>query len=255
MERQARVNIVLDAILFILDPTNWLGTNGIAERLWQHLAYTGLSVGIALVIAVPLGLIIGHTGRGRRIVVVTTNAARALPTFGLLLFLVLIFGLGLWPLIVVLVIMAVPPILAGVYAGVESVDRQTVDAARAIGMTELQIVARVEVPLALPLFVGGLRSAVLQVVATATIAGYVAGGALGRYLIEGLAVRDYARTIVGALLVTALALLAEAILAIAQRLAVPRGVPRGTARFTRTTLARPSGLSEHGAPVTKGISA
>ena len=149
-----------------------------------------------------------------------------------------LYGLGLVPLVVVLVILAIPPLLAGVYAGIESIDRSIIDAARAVGMSEWQILGGVEIPLGLPLMIGGLRSAVLQVIATATIAAYVGLDGLGGFLIDGLAVRDYTIAIVGAILVAALALVIDAILALIQKLVVPRGVSRGTAGTTRSTGSR-----------------
>jgi osmoprotectant transport system permease protein len=255
------VNFIIDAFAFILDPANWAGTTGIGARLNQHLYITGLSVLFAAVIAVPLGLLIGHTGRARGAVIGITGAARALPTFGVMTLFVLIgigfgAGLSLTPVIVVLVVLAIPPLLAGAYAGVEAVDRLTVDAARAQGMTEWQILTRVELPLALPLLVGGLRSATLQVVATATIAAYVAQGGLGRYLIEGIQSRDYLRAVIGAVLVAALALLLDGLLAALQRLVSPRGVSRGatrTKRSTGSTAQRPARtLDATRAPVTEG---
>ena len=255
------MNFVLDALAFVLDPVNWAGATGIGARMLQHLGITGLSVLLAAVVAIPLGLLIGHTGRGRAFVIGFTGAARALPTFGMLILFVLVgiqFGLGLslGPVVAVLVILAIPPLLAGAYAGVEAVDRATVDAARAQGMTEWQILSRVELPLALPLLVGGLRSATLQVVATATIAAYVAQGGLGRYLIEGLQSRDYTRAVVGALLLAALALLLDALIAVTQRLVTPRGVSRDATR-TRSTIGstakRPSrSLDATRTPVTEG---
>lgn len=248
------MTFILDALAFIFDPTNWPGDRAIGIRLVEHIAQTLAAVGIGIAIAVPLGLLIGHTGRGRRAIVVVTNAARALPTFGLLLFLVLVFGFGLRlpVLLAVLVVMAVPPILAGVYAGIESIDRTTITAARAVGMTEWQILTRVEIPLALPLMVGGLRSATLQVIATATIAGYISLGGLGRFLIEGLALRDYTLAVVGAILVGALALAADGLLAVVQRLVVPRGVPRGSTGTIRTISRRSSRPTGSRAPVTEG---
>lgn len=255
------MNFIVDAIAFILDPANWAGETGIGARLSQHLFITFLSVLIAAAIAVPLGLLIGHTGRARGAIIGITGAARALPTFGVMTLFVLIgiqfgAGLSLTPVIVVLVVLAIPPLLAGSYSGVEAVDRQTVDAARAQGMTEWQILTQVELPLALPLLVGGLRSATLQVVATATIAAYVAQGGLGRYLIEGIQTRDYLRAVVGAVLVAALALLLDGLLAALQRLVVPRGVSRGSARTKRSspgTATRSSGtLEATRTPVTEG---
>lgn len=239
------MSFFLDALAFIVDPANWAGPTGIGARLAQHLGLTGASLLLAAVVAVPLGLLIGHTGRGRAAVIGITGAARALPTFGVLILFVLLgirFGQGLsvGPVIAVLVILAIPPLLAGSYAGVESVDPDTVDAARAQGMTPWQVLSRVELPLALPLLVGGLRSATLQVVATATIAAYVAQGGLGRYLIEGIQTRDYERAVIGAILVALLALLLDGILAVVSRLVTPRGVSRGATRTTGSTARRPT---------------
>lgn len=214
---------VLDAVRYIVEPQNWAGPDGIGLRLAQHALYVAISVAVAALVAVPLGVLIGHTGRGRTLVVTVTGAARALPTFGLLLFVVLLSGLHLAPVIAVLVILAIPPILAATYAGVGTVDHAAVDGARATGFSEWQIARRVELPLALPLVVGGLRSATLQTIATATIAGYVAQGALGRYLIEGLARHEYATAVVGALLVGGVAIAADAGLAVVQAVTAPRG--------------------------------
>lgn len=196
---------------------HWSGDDGFPHRIAQHLGYTALTVVIAAAIAIPLGLWIGHTGRLRGVAIVTTGALRALPTLGLVTFMVLWRGIGLTPPTVALVVLAIPPLLAGAYAGLEAVDRQTVDAARAIGMTEWQVLGRVEIPLALPLILGGLRSAVLQVVATATVAAYVGLGGLGRYLIDGLAVRDYPQMLAGATVVVVMALLLDGGFAVLQR--------------------------------------
>lgn len=243
----------LDAIAWIFDPAHFAVENGILPRTLDHLLYTGLTMLIALLIALPLGLIIGHTGKGRALVVTGTSAARALPTLGFLLFIVLFTGLGLWPFVLVMVVLAIPPLLAGVYSGLEAVDRQTIDAARAVGMSEWQILTRVEIPLALPLILGGFRSATLQVIATATIAGYVGLTGLGRFLFEGLANHNYHLAIVGAILVTALALAVDGLLAIIQKLVVPRGVSRGMARTTHTRSRRPIGLSTVAtAPIKEG---
>lgn len=247
------MNFFAQAFAYIFDPAHWTGSNAIGTRILEHLAYTGLAMVIALTIAVPFGLFIGHTGRGRDFVIAVTSAARAIPTFGLVLFLILFTGLGLWPLVAVLVVLAIPPVLAGVYSGLESIDRDTIDAARAIGMSEWQILGRVELPLALPLIVGGIRSATLQVIATATIAGYIGLGGLGRYLIEGLALHKYELTVVGAILVTSLALVVDGALVIIQRLVVPRGVSRGATRSTVNTTGRSFRSREaNRTPITEG---
>jgi osmoprotectant transport system permease protein len=198
---------------------NWHGQDGVPHRFTQHLGYTALTVAIAAVLAVPLGLWIGHTGRLRGLAIALTGALRALPTLGLLTLVVLWRGIGLTPPITALVVLAIPPLLAGAYAGVESVDRRTVDAARGMGMTEWQVLTRVEVPLGLPLLLGGLRSAVLQVVATATVAAYIGLGGLGRYVIDGVQIRDYPQILAGSLIVVVLALVLDGAFALLQRLA------------------------------------
>lgn len=215
---------------WLTDPNGWAGPTGIGARLGQHLGYSGLVVGIALVIGLPIGLWVGHTGRGRWLVTMA-NAARAVPTLGLLFALAL--GLGpliagrlafVVPSVVALVLLAVPPIVAGTYAGVEGVDPQARDAARGMGMRAFGILWRVEIPCALPLIWSGLRSAALQVVATATIAASIGLGGLGRFLIDGLATADYVQTAGGAVLVSALALAVDAVLAGGQRLVVSPGI-------------------------------
>lgn len=209
------------------------------SRLGDHVYYSGVSLLVALAIGLPLGLLVGHTGRGRNAVVAISSATRALPTLGLVYFIVLLMGLGLVPLVVVLVILAVPPILAGAYAGLESVDRGTIDAARGVGLSEWQLLTQVELPLALPLVIGGIRSAALQVIATATIAAYVGLTGLGRFLVEGIAKQDYSVALAGALLVSALAVAVDGILALAQILVTPRGVSRGVASARTPSVRAP----------------
>lgn len=244
--------LFLEAMAFIFDPANLLGDKGILPRLVDHLFYTGLSLGVALVIGLPVGLFIGHTGRGKNLVVAITGSFRALPTFGLLLFIILFTGLGLWPLVVVLAVLAIPPIIAGAYSGLDSVNRETIDAARAIGMTEWQILGKVELPLALPLILGGARSATLQIIATATIAGYVGLTGLGRFLIEGLALHDYTIAFAGAILVAVLALVADGLLALLQMLVVPPGVSRGKTTVTKYSRRRIRSPMKTSTPITEG---
>jgi osmoprotectant transport system permease protein len=216
------MSVVSDTIDWLTDPINRSGPDGIGSRTLEHLGYTAETIAIAAVIAIPIGLWIGHTGRFRGAAVAITGAFRALPTLGLLIMIVLFLGIGLTPTIIALTVLAVPPLLAGAYSGLESVDRQTIDAARAVGMTELQILRKVEIPLALPIIVGGVRSAVLQVVATATVAAYVGLGGLGRYLIDGQAISDYAQMAGGSVLVIALALVLDAGFAALQAAATGR---------------------------------
>jgi len=207
-----------DAFDWLSTSDHWHGPDGVPHRVLEHLGYTALTVVIASAIAIPLGLWIGHTGRLRGLAIGATGALRALPTLGLLTLVVLWRGIGLTPPIAALVVLAIPPLLAGAYAGVESVDRRTVDAARGVGMTEWQVLTRVEVPLSMSLLLGGLRSAVLQVVATATVAAYIGLGGLGRYLLDGIAVRDYPQMLAGSLVIVVLALLLDGAFALLQRL-------------------------------------
>jgi osmoprotectant transport system permease protein len=209
---------------YLFDPAHWTGTQGIPARLVEHLFYTALTLLIALVIAVPVGAWIGHTGRGGFAVVGLANGLRALPTLGLLVLIVGATGLGLLGPITALVILAVPPILAGTYAGVRNVDPAIVDAARGMGMRGREVLFDVELPNALPLILGGIRSSVLQVISTATIAAYVALGGLGRFIIDGLAVRDFPQMIAGSLLVALVAISADLLIAGLQRLLVSPGL-------------------------------
>ncbi|QIK71279.1 ABC transporter permease [Propioniciclava coleopterorum] len=215
------MNYLLDAIAWINDPTHWPGANGIGVRLGEHLAYSVLGVLVACVIAIPAGWWVGHTGRLRGLAVGISGGARALPTLGLVTLLGILFGIGLVGPMVAFIVLALPSVLAGAYSGVESADKQAVDGARASGMTEMQVLLRVEVPLGLPLLIGGIRSAFLQVIATATLAAYVGAGGLGRFLFLGLKTQDYAQMLAASLLVVALALVCDIAFATAQRLASP----------------------------------
>lgn len=216
------MNIFDKTWAFFTAPGAWTGDGGVFQRLAEHLAYSGLILLIAALIAIPIGLWVGHTGRGENLVVGLTGALRALPTLGLLTLFALWLGLGLTAPVAALVILAIAPLLAGTYSGVAAVDPVTVDAARAQGMTERQILTQVEIPLAAPLIFGGIRNAALQVIATVTIVAYINLGGLGRYLIDGLAVRDYPRMVAAVVLVAALALLVDIVLSLIQRaLAAP----------------------------------
>lgn len=212
------------------DPDNWSGVDGIPSRLLEHVEYTLVVLVIAAAVAVPIGLWVGHTGRARWIVTVA-NSLRAVPTLGLL------FAVALWlgpkisgdlaftiPSVSVLVLLAIPPLLAGTYAGIEAVDSAARDAAKGVGMTPMQVLRQVELPNALPLLLSGVRSAVLQVVATATIAAYIGLGGLGRYLVDGIALGDYPRTAGGAILVAVLAVLLDGVIALVQRRVVSPGL-------------------------------
>lgn len=215
------MNFLQQALDYLLTAENWPGRSGLSTRIVEHLQYTGVAVGVSALIAIPIGLAIGHTGRGTFLVVSAVNALRALPTLGVLLLGVLLWGLGLLPPTVALTLLGVPPLLAGTYAGIANIDPKITDAAQSMGMTERQVLTRVEIPLAMPLILGGLRTATLQVVATATVAAYASLGGLGRYLIDGIKVRQFSLAVVGALLVTALALVLDGLLALAVWASMP----------------------------------
>ncbi|TFD33151.1 ABC transporter permease [Cryobacterium cryoconiti] len=233
------MNLFVDALNWILDPANYVGPGGIPVRLIEHLGFTLVAVSLAALIAVPIGFLIGHTGRGRGLAVAVSGGLRAIPTLGLLTLVALWVGIGLGAPYVALTILAIPPILAGAYSGFEVIDRAVIDSARSVGMSEAQIVRTVEVPLGLPLLIAGIRSATLQVVATATLAAYVADFGLGRFLFAGLKTRDYAEMLGGSLLVILLALTLEGIFTVVQRLVVPRGVAAGRPPVDRSRSARP----------------
>lgn len=234
------MNLVTSVLGWLTDPAHWSGPAGIPVRLAEHLYYSGLALLVGLVIALPLGALIGHTRRGGFLVVGLANGMRALPELGLLTLLVLVMGIGLVPVTIALTVLAIPPLLAGTYAGVRNVDPAVVDAARGVGMRERQVLFSVELPNALPLILGGLRSAALQVIATAAVAAYVSFGGLGRLLIDGLRTRDYPQMAAGAVLVALLALLVEAVLAVVQRQVVSPGL-RGGGRRSPTVTTDPDG--------------
>lgn len=218
------MNFLKDAWLWLLDPANASGPNGILVRTGEHLWYTLLATVIACVVGIPVGYAIGHAHRGRTVVVASTGAARALPTLGVVTLFGLILGIGLEAPMLALVLLALPSVLAGAYAGVEGAPPEVVDAARGLGMTEWQILFRVEAPLGMPLLLGGIRSAALQVLATATLAAYVGAGGLGRFLFLGLKTQNYPMMLAASLVVVLLAVAAELSFEVVDRL-VRRSLP------------------------------
>lgn len=223
------MNAFLDAFAWIFDPAHYSGSSSIPLRLGEHVSYSLITLVIAAAIALPIGFAVGHFGRGTALSVQVSGALRALPTLGLVIFLALVIPgpLGLVPPLIALVVLAVPPVLAGAYSALAAVDRATIDAARAVGMTEWQILWKVEIPLGLPLIIGGLRSATLQIIATWTVAAILPLGGLGRYLYDALAIRDYPQMLAGSILVIVLALVVDGLFALVQKAVVPRGVTRG----------------------------
>lgn len=215
------------------DPTHWSGSDGVFVLLTQHLIYSGVALFFSCIIGLPIGLYVGHTGRGVVLIAGLANALRALPSLGLIVLLVILFGpvfasdmAFIVPSIIVLVLLAVPPIMNATYAGVNAVDYAAVDAARGMGKRPLDILFDVELPCALPLIFSGLRSATLQIISTATIAAYVSLGGLGRLIIDGRAQNDYYQMAAGAVLVGALALIVDLGITIISRLTISPGVAR-----------------------------
>lgn len=215
---------------WLLDPAHWSGTDGIPIRLWEHIWISAASVLTATAIGLPIGAFIGHTGRAASLAINLANVGRAVPSYAILVIVLPIslrlaptlgydpaLGLSEIPTFTAMTLLAIPPILVGTYAGLREVDRDLVEAARGMGMRERQILTGVEIPLALPVILGGMRTAGVQVVATATLGAVVAYGGLGRYLIDGIARNETDRLFAGVVLVAALALVVEGGFALLQR--------------------------------------
>ncbi|MBB5162855.1 ABC transporter permease [Mycobacterium sp. AZCC_0083] len=229
----------MNIIGWFTDPANWAGSGGIPAQVGYHLLYSAIALLTSLAIGVPLGIVIGYTGRGEAVVAGFANALRALPTLGLLVLLFLVISpvvagqlVFVLPTIVVLVLLAVPPILTGTYVGIQSADRDAVGAARGMGFTKSQILLRVQLPCALPLMISGVRSATLQIVSTATIAAYLGLQGLGRFILDGRAQADFAEMAGGAILVALLAIVLEMSFAWLARIIVSPGLRRTAAKST-----------------------
>lgn len=216
------MTLFADAWAWLTAPEQWTGANTLLDRTGEHLLYTLVALAISALVAVPLGYLVGHARRGKQLTVGLAGAGRALPSLGLLTVLTLVVGVGQAGVAatVVFVVLAVPSVLAGAYTGVENVEDSVTDSARAMGMTPWQVLLRVEAPLGLPLLVGGLRSAALQVIATAVLAAYVGLGGLGIYVQRGIALRRYEEMLGGAIAIVVLAVVVDVFFAILARLAV-----------------------------------
>jgi osmoprotectant transport system permease protein len=233
---------------YLGDGAHWSGSDGVPARVLEHLEYTFLALAFVCLIALPLGLFVGHTGRGSVAIAGSANALRALPDFGLLVYVVLLISgrlpadlAYLLPSVLVLVILGIPAVLSATYAGIQAVDPAARDAAKGMGMTGSQVLWRVEVPNAMPLILSGVRSSMLQIVATATIAAYVSLGGLGRFILDGQSQRDYSQMAAGAVLVGVLAIVLDLLVAGIQRMVVSPGV---TGRFrTAGPRRRPALIS------------
>ncbi len=207
---------ITGAFGWLTDPAHWQGANGIPTRFVEHVELAGLAILVAILIAVPIGLYTGHTGRGGGLAVNIAGIGRAIPSYALLLVFFPILGFGLLTPLLALVLLSIPPILANTHIGLRGVDPETIDAARGMGMRESQILTRVELPAAMPIMVAGLRTAAVAAVATATLAALIAGGGFGRYIVDGFALQDQAMLVAGAILVAVLAVLTERSLTLAE---------------------------------------
>jgi osmoprotectant transport system permease protein len=210
-------------------PDHWAGSNGIPNRLAEHVLISSLTALAAVLIALPIGVLAGHTGRGGFLAINVANFGRAIPSLALLalmlpLALSLKLGLGFWPTFIALVPLGIPPVLTNSYVAMREVDRDVVEAARGMGLRERQVLRQVELPLAAPLIIAGIRNSAVAVVATATLGALVAGGGLGRYIVDGIALQDYPRVFVGALLVALLSISVEVVFGAIERLTVSSGL-------------------------------
>ena len=229
------MNLLQSVAAWLADPANWQGPDGIPTRLLEHVQISALAVVVATLVALPLGLLIGHTRRGAAVVVNLANIGRAVPSYAVL---VMIFpialqaaidprlgtGFGFFPTFAAMTLLAIPPIVTNTYVGLAEVDEDLLEAARGMGMRGLQVVRRVEIPLALPVILAGLRTAAVQVVATATLGAVIGYGGLGRYIVDGIARRDDALLFAGALLVALLAIATELAFSVVQRYLVSPGL-------------------------------
>ena len=234
-----------DIIKFFLDPANWTGQTGVPNRLFEHVLISGIAIAVATLVGLPLGLYIGHTGRGANLAINLANIGRAVPSYAILVMVLPVMlalapvlgyppalGLNPLPILISMTLLAIPPILVNAYAGLRSVDRELIEAARGMGMRERQILRSTELPLASPVIIGGFRTATLSVIATATIGAILAGGGLGRFIFDGLnqGLAGRASIYAGAILVTVLAVSVDLVLALVQRRLTPVSLrkPRGT---------------------------
>jgi len=227
---QAVVTLPADVVHWFTTAAHWRGVGGVPHRLTEHVLMSSAAVVAAMAMALPTGIWLGHRGRGGALAINLANVGRAVPSLAILALAQQAFGLSGWPgfgarpAFVALVALAVPPLVTNAYVGMRGVDCDVVEAARGMGMTGWELLRQVEVPIALPLIMAGLRTAAVQVVATATLAAVTAWGGLGRYIVDGFGQRDDAQIVAGALLVGVLALATELALGALQRALVSDGL-------------------------------
>jgi osmoprotectant transport system permease protein len=218
-----------DVAAWLSAPQHWVGSDGIPNRIGEHLLLSLVTVTVAVLIALPIGVIFGHTGKGGFLAINVANLGRAMPSLALLALMLpfalsLKLGLGFWPTFLALVPLGIPPVLTNSYVAVRGVDRDVVEAARGMGLRERQVLSHVELPIAAPLIIAGVRNAAVAIVATATLGALVAGGGLGRYIVDGLARQEYPRLFVGAMLVALLSIAVEIGFGIFERVSVSPGL-------------------------------
>jgi osmoprotectant transport system permease protein len=241
------MNFIRQVVQWFADPAHWQGDGGILHRTTEHLVMSGLSVLVAALIALPVGIAIGHYGRGGILAINVSNIGRAVPSFAVLVIAVQLFGIGALPAFIALVALAIPPMVTNSYIGMREVDPDVREAARGMGMRERVTLLRVELPIAVPFIMAGIRTSAVNVVATATLAALVAWGGLGRFIVDGLGLQDYPMLFAGALMVAVLSLIVEFSLAGVQWLSTPAGLrpsktvqkeaPLGTALDTAAVAA------------------
>jgi osmoprotectant transport system permease protein len=222
------MNFLGQVAQWFVDGTHWQGDSGIPNRLLEHLSMSAASLAAAALIALPIGVALGHFGRGGNIAINVSNVGRAVPSFALLVLAVQLVGIGALPAFIALVALGIPPIVTNSYVGMREVDADVREAAKGMGMRQRAILWRVELPIAVPLIMAGIRTSAVNIVATATLAALVAWGGLGRFIIDGFSQRDTVQIFAGAVLVALLSIGVELGLSAAQRLTVPKGLRQGT---------------------------
>lgn len=220
------MSFLIQVVHWFANPAHWHGPDGIPNRVGEHVLMSVVATLAAIAIALPIGLVLGHYGRGGGIAINISNIGRAIPSFALLVLFLQLTGLGAIPAFLALVVLAIPPIVTNGYVGMRNVDQGLLDAAKGIGMRADQILLKVELPTAVPVVMAGVRTAGVQVVATATLAAIVSWGGLGRFIVDGLNNLDYAEVFAGALMVAVLAGIAEILLALLEYVLTPVGLRR-----------------------------
>jgi osmoprotectant transport system permease protein len=239
----ALMDLLADVLAWFIDADNWQGSAGIPNRSLEHIRLSALATAVAAALAVPSGVLLGHSGRGGLIAVSVVNIGRAIPSFAIIA-LALPFsirtglGIGFWPTFLALVLLALPPIFTNSYTAVRGVAAEVVEAARGMGMREREVLLDIELRLGAPLILTGIRVAAVQVVATATLGALVGWGGLGRYIIDGFSVQDNVRVFAGALLVAALAILTDVVFGVMERILLATGGLRG--RRASARMERPA---------------